>query len=78
MALVVVALVLAGHDAADWFIAGTWSDTSLQSVFGPLPGEAPVDWKPTIETAWRQPLWLLMVLAGAVFAAPGSMLMGVK
>jgi hypothetical protein len=76
--LVVAALVVAGSDAARWFIAGTWSDTSLRSVFGPFPGQASADWRQAIEKAWRQPLWLLMVLAGASFAVPGSKLMGAK
>jgi hypothetical protein len=73
--LVLGACLVALRDAVHWLLEGEWSDTSLRALLGALPRHQWSHWEALKVGLWVQPVWLLMVVAGAFLALAGSVLM---
>jgi hypothetical protein len=75
LTLALAAAMIGFYDAAVWFATGTWADTSLHGLLGPLPPLEPGELRSLELGLWVQPVWLLLALGGAILAMFGSALM---
>jgi hypothetical protein len=62
-------------DAAAWAITSHWQSTSFVSLFGALPVQPFSNWKALLIGLSVQPIWVLMMGAGALIALFGSLLL---